>query len=432
MIQFTKHENRMLQECLYTAEHESGLKIAIMPKKGYSKSYAVFGTHFGSVDNCFMAPGKQDQTVLPDGIAHFLEHKMFEQPDGSNVFESYALHGANANAYTSFHVTAYLFESTQDVAENLGILLDFVQKPYFTDENVAKEQGIIGQEIGMYDDDPDWQLMMGFLGGMFQEHPVRIDIAGSVDSIAKITKETLYECYHTFYNLSNMCLFIIGDVDPEALGGFIESHLAQKSKAEGEIKRFYGDEPLAVEKAEVYKTLDVSVPMFMLGFKDSDCGFGGKQLLKKDIELSIICEILFGKTSPIYTELYDGGYILGGMEAETACETAYGYVALSGESHDPKAVRDIVFKGLKKAQQEGIQSADVERVRRAMTGRYIKQFNNLNGVAHQYIAQVFNGIDIFDFPEVMDTVTLDDINQRLRSYFDTERTVLSVIVPQEK
>ena len=145
MIQFTKHENKTLQECLYTAEHESGLKIAVMPKKGYSKSYAVFGTHFGSVDNRFTAPGKTEEICLPDGIAHFLEHKMFEQPDGSNVFESYARHGANANAYTSFHVTAYLFESTQDVEENLGILLDFVQKPYFTDENVEKEQGIIGQ-----------------------------------------------------------------------------------------------------------------------------------------------------------------------------------------------------------------------------------------------------------------------------------------------
>jgi len=430
MIQFTKHENEALKECLYTATHESGLQIAIMPKKGYSKSYAVFGTHFGSVDNLFTAPGKTEKTKLPDGIAHFLEHKLFEQPDGSNVFESYALHGANANAYTSFHVTAYLFESTQDVQENLGILLDFVQKPYFTDENVAKEQGIIGQEIGMYDDDPDWQLMMGFLGGMFHEHPVRIDIAGSVESISGITKETLYNCYNTFYNLSNMCLFIIGDVEPEVLGPFIEEHLLQKEKAEGEIKRFYGNEPTSVNEKTVTKKLDVSVPMFMLGFKDPDCGYDGRALLKKDIELSIISELLFGKTSPLYTELYNGGYILGGMDAETACETAYGYVALSGESREPETVRKMVFEGVKKAQETGLLAADVERVRRAMTGQYIKQFNNLNAVAHQYMGQVFNNIDLFDFPAVMKEITLEDLNKRLRSYFDPERSVLSVIMPQ--
>lgn len=430
MIQFTKQEDTALKECLYTAVHDSGLKIAIMPKQGYSKSYAIFGTHFGSVDNLFCAPGKTEKMAIPDGIAHFLEHKLFEQPDGSNVFESYAKHGANANAYTSFHVTAYLFESTQDVEENLDILLDFVQKPYFTDENVAKEQGIIGQEIGMYDDDPDWQLMMGFLGGMFHEHPVRIDIAGTVESISKITKETLYDCYHTFYNLSNMCLFIIGDVDPEKLAGFIDERLLQKEKAEGEIKRFYGNEPLSVYQKDVRKKLDVSVPMFMLGFKDPDCGYDGKELLKKDLELSIICELLFGKTSPLYTELYEGGYILGGMDSETACEVLYGYVSLSGESRQPEKVRELVFKGIKKVQEEGLCASDVERVRRAMTGQYIRQFNNLNAVAHQYIAQVFNDISLFDFPSVMEEITLDGLNKRLRSYFDPERSVLSVIEPQ--
>ncbi|MBE7040998.1 MAG: insulinase family protein [Ruminococcaceae bacterium] len=430
MIQFTKHEDATLKECLYTAQHDSGLKIAIMPKKGYSKSYAIFGTHFGSVDNLFIAPGKTEKTMLPDGIAHFLEHKLFEQPDGSNVFESYAKHGANANAYTSFHVTAYLFESTQDVQENLGILLDFVQKPYFTDENVSKEQGIIGQEIGMYDDDPDWQLMMGFLGGMFHEHPVRIDIAGTVESISKITKETLYDCYNTFYNLSNMCLFIIGDVAPESLGSFIDERLLQKEKAVGEIKRFYGDEPMSVYQKEVRKKLDVSVPMFMLGFKDPDCGYDGRELLKKDLELSVICELLFGKTSPLYTDLYEGGYILGGMDSETACEVLYGYVSLSGESRQPEKVRDMVFEGIKKVQETGLLDADVERVKRAMTGQYIKQFNNLNAVAHQYIAQVFNDVSLFDFPSVMEEITLDSLNKRLRSYFDPERAVLSVIEPQ--
>ncbi len=429
-MEFTKLYEPTLRETLYTAEHKSGLKIAILPKKGYSKSYAVFGTHFGSVDNKFLPPDGKEIISVPDGVAHFLEHKMFEQPDGTNVFESYARHGANANAYTSFHVTAYLFESTQDIQENLGILLDFVQTPYFTDENVSKEQGIIGQEIGMYNDDPGWQLMMGFLGAMYHEHPVRIDIAGSVESISHITKDTLYTCYKTFYHLSNMCLFIIGDVEPESLGGTIEKHLLQSGNSGGEIKRYYGKEPMTVKEKTVRRKLDVSVPMFMLGFKDPDCGYAGKELLKKDIELSIISELLFGKTSSIYTELYDGGYILGGMETETACEEAYGYVALSGDSKDPEKVREIVFSGIRKAQEMGLSEQDVERVRRAMTGQYIKQFNNLNGVAHQYMSQVFNGIGLFDFPQVMEEVNLEGINQRLRTYFDPDRSVLSVVCPR--
>lgn len=429
-MKFLKQYNETLQESLYTAEHESGLKIAIMPKKGYSKSYAIFGTHFGSVDNRFIAPGQTEEVVLPDGVAHFLEHKLFEQPDGGNVFESYARHGANANAYTGFHVTAYLFEATEDIEENLKILLDFVQKPYFTDENVAKEQGIIGQEIGMYDDDPGWQLMMGFLGAMFSIHPVRNDIAGTVESISKITKETLYTCYNTFYNLSNMCLFLIGDVDPDAIGRLIEENLLQKEKASGLIQRFYGEEPTAVSVHEVTKSLDVSVPMFMLGFKDPDCGYNGKKLLQKDIELSIITELLFGKTSPLYTKLYNGGYILGGMDAETACEQAYGYVAISGESNDPEAVRRLVLEGIAEVQQKGLNAADVERVRRAMLGQYIKQFNNLSGVAHVYISQCFNNIQLFDFNECMAQVTAESLHRRLHSYFSPERCVLSVVRPR--
>jgi len=430
-MELNKLYDPTLHETLYTATHKSGLSIAIMPKKGYSKSYAIFGTNFGSVDNHFTPAAGSDAITLPDGIAHFLEHKLFEQPDGSNVFESYAKHGANANAYTSFHVTAYLFESTQDIMENIAILLDFVQKPYFTDENVAKEQGIIGQEIGMYDDDPGWRLMMDFLGAMFHEHPVRIDIAGTTQSIGKITKETLYECYHTFYNLSNMCLFIVGDVDPCALCEYIEPRLLQQEKAEGEIKRFYGNEPADVKDRETERKMDVSVPMFMFGFKDSDVGYDGEKLLKKDLELSIISELLFGKTGPIYTELYNGGYILGGMEPEITCEKEYGFVAITGESREPEKVREIVLKGLETAKRDGLLTADIERIRRAMTGRYIKLFNSLNGVAHHYMSHVFNGIGLFDLPRVIKTITTEDINNRLRSYFEDERSVLSVVYPAQ-
>ncbi len=428
-MELKKIYNDIVKETLYFGQHASGLSVYVMPKKGYSKSYAVFGTHFGSVDRKFLTPGKQNMTEIPDGVAHFLEHKMFEQPDGGNVFESYARHGANANAYTSFNLTAYLFESTQDILDNLGILLDFVRQPYFTEENVAKEQGIIGQEIGMYDDDPEWRVMMNFLSNMFVNHPVRRDIAGTVESIAKITKDTLYECYNTFYNLSNMVLFVIGDVVPEAVAQCVETHIKESEPFTEEIVRDYGTEPENVLEPKVSEKLSVSVPMFMFGFKDTDCGYDGEKLLKKNLELSVLAEALFGKSGELYTRLYDGGYILGDLGIEVECEKDYGFTAVSGESKNPDEVRRIVLEYLDSVREDGISREDFERIKRAMWGRYVKQFNNINSVAHSFLSNIFNHIGIFDFTEVMEKITLEEINQRLAEQFISEKSVLSVIEP---
>lgn len=421
--------NDVVKETLYSGQHESGLCVYVMPKEGYSKSYAIFGTHFGSIDRKFITPGQTGFTEIPDGVAHFLEHKMFEQPDGGNVFESYARHGANANAYTSFNLTAYLFESTQDILENLGILLDFVRQPYFTDENVAKEQGIIGQEIGMYDDDPDWRVMMNFLSSMYGVHPVRRDIAGTVESISEITKDTLYQCYNTFYNLSNMVLFVVGDVQPEAVAECVEQHIKETKPFDEEIVRDYGKEPENVLRPEISQQLSVSVPMFMFGFKDVDCGYDGKALLKKNLELSILAEILFGKSGDLYTKLYDGGYILGDLGVEVDCEKDYGFTVLSGESKKPQEVKRIVLEYLAEAVSHGISADDFERVKRSVWGRYIKQFNNINALAHGFMSNIFNRIGIFDFTDVIGTVTLEDVNKRLVKQFVPELSVLSVVEP---
>ncbi|MBQ3554184.1 MAG: insulinase family protein [Clostridia bacterium] len=428
-MKLLKIYNEVVKETLYYAKHDSGLSVYIMPKASYSKSYAVFGTHFGSVDRKFILPGKTDFMEIPDGVAHFLEHKLFEQPDGGNVFEDYARHGANANAYTSFNLTAYLFESTQDILENLGILLDFVRKPYFTKENVQKEQGIIGQEIGMYDDDPDWRVMMNFLSSMFSEHPVRRDIAGTVETIAQIDHELLYDCYNTFYNLSNMVLFVIGDVKPEEIAECVERHVTENEPLEREIVRDYGNEPTTVLQSEVSQKLSVSVPMFMFGFKDIDTGFDGKALLKKNIELSIIAAVLFGRSGELYSKLYDGGYILGDLGVEVECEKDYGFTVISGESKDPKKVKEIVLDYLETAVERGVSQEDFERVKRSIWGRYIKQFNNINSVAHNFMSDIFNHIGIFDFIDVIDTVTLSDVNKRLSEQFKPEYSVLSVIEP---
>ena len=428
-MKLEKIYNDTVKETLYFSKHKSGLSVYIMPKEGYSKSYAVFGTHFGSIDRKFITPGQKEYTEIPDGIAHFLEHKLFEQPDGGNVFESYARHGANANAYTSFNLTAYLFESTQDIIENLGILLDFVRQPYFTDENVEKEQGIIGQEIGMYDDDPDWRLMMNFLSSMYAEHPVNRDIAGTVESISKITKDTLYQCYNTFYNLSNMVLFVIGDVSPKAVADCVEEHITETEPFTEEIVRDYGNEKPEVLRSDITQKLSVSVPMFMFGFKDTDCGYDGKALLKKSIELSIIARAIFGKSGELYSKLYDGGYILGELGVEVESEKDYGFTMLSGESNNPAEVKKVVLDYLKDAVNKGISKEDFERIKRSIWGQYIKQFNNINAVAHGFMSNIFNNIGVFDFVDVIDTISPDDVNKRFKEQFKPELSVLSVVEP---
>ncbi|MBE7039876.1 MAG: insulinase family protein [Ruminococcaceae bacterium] len=421
--------NKKLNEKLYIGMHKSGLKVCVMPKNDYVKSYAVIGTDFGSINNRFIAFGENEETSVPDGIAHFLEHKMFEQPDGTNVFESFARYGANANAYTSFDITAYLFESSENVYENLEILLDYVQKPYFTDENVLKEQGIIGQEIKMYDDEPSWRLMMNFLSSMYHNHPVRIDIAGSVDSISKITKDTLLKCYNTFYDMSNMALFIVGNVDPNEIGKIVEKNITSKKAPQGEIVRIFDDEPDSVMQSKVTQKLSVSVPSFMFGFKDTSCGKTGKELLKKSIELSIVSEIIFGKTGSLHNRLYNEGHILGDLETEVSCEKNYGFVAVSGESQNPETVKEIIIEEIALLKEKGISKEDALRTKKALYGNYIKMFNSVSAISHAFMSNIFKGILPFDFFDVFDSITHEDIEKRLNEYFDETKTVLSVITP---
>ncbi len=431
-MEFEKVSSLALKEEYFCGTHKSGLRVFVMPKKGYSKSYAVFGTHFGSVDSKFIAPGENEPTVLPDGVAHFLEHKLFEQPDGGNVFAEYAKYGANANAFTSFNMTAYLFECTQNVTENLKILLDFVCKPYFTDENVAKEQGIIGQEINMYNDEPDWRCMINFLGAMYKEHPVRNDIAGSVESISKIDKELLYKCYRNFYNLSNMVLFVIGDISEKEVGECVEQVITNYEILPSLPVRDYGNESKSVNQNTVKQSLDVSVPSFILGFKDTDTGYDGEKLLRKNTEYSYIVEAVFGKTSPIYNRLYNEGLIMGFLDYEAECEKDYAFVSISGESNSPEKVREVVFEELSKIKEKGIAKEDFERMKKAFFGKFVRQFDNINSIAHGFLANTFNNIGLFDYVDVSEKVTLEDVNKRLKNGFLEELSVLSVIEPVKK
>ena len=429
-MNFTKTYYDKFKETLYSATHDSGLKVFVMPKTGYSKCYAIIGTHFGSIDSVFTVAGETTKTVLPDGVAHFLEHKMFEQPDGDNVFGAFAKYGANANAFTSNTMTAYLFECTENPVENLKILLDYVSKPYFTDENVAKEQGIIGQEIKMYDDDPDWRCAINLLGAMYKNHPIKNDIAGSVESISKIDKELLYKCYDNFYNMANMILFVIGDINEQDVGNCVDEVINDYKILDNLPERDYGDEPKSVLKNSVHQTMEVSVSSFMLGYKDTDTGYDGTKLLKKATEYSIILELAFGKTSEIYNELVEKGLIMGFLDFDAECEKSYCHVCISGESKNPDAVRDVVFDGIKKLKEKGINEEDIERLKKAYLGRFLKQFDHITSVAHGFLSNAFNNIGIFDYVDVISNITSDDINRRLKESLDEKLSVLSVIDPK--
>ena len=328
-MEFEKIQSKSLGEVLYRGVHKSGLKIYVLQKNGFSKSYASFAARVGSVDSEFTVPGESEKTKVPDGIAHFLEHKLFEQPDGSNVFEKYSKTGAWANAFTGFNTTAYIFSATGGFYENLEILLDFVSKPYFTDENVAKEQGIIGQEIRMYDDDPNWRVFFNLLSAMYVSHPVKKDIAGTVESISRINKDILYKCYNTFYNPSNMILFACGDVDCKRVEQLADKYVT--ASPIGEINRHYPEEPPRINQSVSEQRLSVALPIFLLGFKDSELKQRGGDMLRKQITTEVLLEMLAGKSSPLYNTLYEKGLINDSFELDFSSETDYAHTVMGGK-----------------------------------------------------------------------------------------------------
>jgi predicted Zn-dependent peptidase len=296
-----------LQEELFYEKMPNGLDVYILPKKGFNKTYATFTTKYGSIDNHFIAKGDTDFTKVPDGIAHFLEHKLFEKEHG-DVFQQFSKQGASANAFTSFTRTAYLFSSTSNFDQNLETLIDFVQEPYFSEKTVEKEKGIIGQEITMYDDNADWRLYFGLIQNMYHKHPVKIDIAGTIDSIAKISKDMLYQCYYTFYHPSNMLLFVVGQVDANKTMEFIRNNQTKKSfDPQAEIKRRFEEEPVGVAEKKKVLQMNVQSSKCLVGIKAKDQKLAGPEMLKSELTTNLLLDILFGKSSENYQKLYSAG-----------------------------------------------------------------------------------------------------------------------------
>lgn len=424
-MKFNKIENDALGEKMYVGEHKSGLGVFIIPKKGFVKKYAIFGTRYGSIDSRFIPKGENDLVTVPDGIAHFLEHKMFEQPDGSNAFDNFAKYGANANAFTSFNCTCYLFSCTDNFNESLAHLLDYVQKPYFTDENVAKEQGIIGQEIRMYDDDPDWQVQFNLLKALYANNPVKIDIAGTVESIAEIDKDVLYKCYNTFYDPSNMAICIVGDVNPGEIGEIIEKGIFKDGTGKAAVS-VYPDEPDGAYQKEIRSKLDVAIPLFNFGYKDNQ-KYVGDELLKNEIAMKIILKLICGRSSDLYNEMYEEGLINGNFATDIMCEPQFSCVVLGGESRKPEEVCARIEEEVENLKKNGINEDDFERAKKGVIGSFARGFNDVEGIGTMVVRNVLNGVDIFNFHDVLSQVDAEYVYKRLNEVFTEENRAVSIV-----
>ena len=426
-MRFEKTENVRLSECIYRGVHESGLRVFVIPKKGFSKYYAIYGTEYGSIDNQLKV-SENEIIDLPDGIAHFLEHKLFEEEDGSNAFDKFALTGASSNAFTSFDMTAYLFSCTNSFYENLEILLEFVNNPYFTKENVAKEQGIIGQEIKMYDDDPNWRLFFNMLQAMYHKNTVKTDIAGTVESISHITPELLYDCCLSFYNPSNMFLVMVGDIDCDKVTQYIDKYVCTEKNAGG-IERQKPGEPETVVKKYISQKLSVSKPIFLIGFKEKETHISGRELLKKQAMTKILMEILFGKSSEFFMELYSEGLIDATFDKDTEIEKSYGFSSISGESNKPKEVYERVIRFIEKMKSAKLDKEDVERSKRVLIGKELRKYNSVEKIGNDFIRAFMNDFDPMEFNSIVEEITAEELEARLKEHFDAESCVLSVIEP---
>ena len=418
-------ENKNIKEKCYIEKLENGMEVLIIPKKGIQKKYVMWTTKFGSIDNKFVTTDTNQEIEIPDGVAHFLEHKMFEQKDGTDSLYTLMALGIDANAYTTNDHTAYLFECTSNFYEGLDELMNYVQNPYFTDKNVEKAKGIIGQEIGMYDDDPGWQLYIGAMDCLYKANPVKLDIAGTVESISKITPEILYNCYNTFYHPSNMVFIAVGDLEPEKILEEIKKRLKPQEKRE-EIKRIYPTEQKDINKRYEEKEMEVSLPLYMIGIKD-DLDGKYQDVVKRHIAIEIILNMLIGKSSKLYSQLYKEGLLIAKPDLDYEFSKEYAHVLIGGQSKDPKEVEKRIKKEIEKMKQEKIDTEYFDRIKKKIYGDYVSEYNNVADIARMFIQDNVKGINSFEYLNQFETVGEKYIKEILNDVFKEDKMVMSVV-----
>lgn len=417
-------ENSKIREKLCIEKLDNGLTVIIVPKPGIQKKYMIWGTNYGSDDNKFIVPGETVITEVPNGVAHFLEHKLFEQENGTNSLDTLTALGVNANAYTTNDHTAYLFECINNFYPAMDELMDYVQKPYFTDENVEKEKGIIGQEIRMYDDSPEWCVYLNALRAMYATNPVKIDITGTIESINKIDKDILYKCYKTFYHPSNMTMVIVGDFEPEDLLKEVKKRLINKNN-EKAIARITEKEEEGIVRPYIEQKLEVSLPLYTIGIKmDAE---DIQEKVKREIGIEILLNLILGKSSKWYKKLYREGIIFSEQNFGYEYGRKYAHILINGQSPEPKIVYQEFVNTVNQLKEQGIKREDFERVKKKIYGEYIREYNDVASIARMVLTDYLRGICSFDYLDKINEVKVEYLYELLETVFKEEKMVLSIV-----
>ena len=396
-----------------------------MPKKDYTKKHAYFATEYGSLYNEFLEG--DTNYIMPLGIAHFLEHKIFEESDGS-IFEKFAKLGANINAYTNYFSTCYTFSTVENYKDALTTLVDFVQRPHLTDENVEKEKGIIVQELKMYDDQPTWRAYINLMESMYFYHPIRYDIGGTIDSVNETTKEDLLKCYNSFYSPDRMLVFIIGDIDVDETIKVVEDALTDEFMNKSHSpKIILPDEPNGVKRKYFEEYKQVSVPLFYMGIKDRVFYDDPKKRLEKGLISKMLADMVFGKGSDFYEKHYESGLINPSFASDFSYGRTFGYTAISCETKTPEKLIEAIEEEIARIKSEGLSKDVFERIRKKMIGRYLSSFNSTQYIANSFMNYYMRGIELFDYLETLQSITFNMIDKRFNEHFDLEYSSVSIV-----
>ncbi len=419
--------SELLKEQYTEIKHKSGLSVYVFPKN-LTTSYAIIATKFGSVDNCFRVSGEKEFTRVPDGVAHFLEHKMFENEDGEDTFVKYSRTGASGNAFTSFGTTAYLFSCTDNFYESLDILLKTVYSPYFTPENVSKEQGIIAQEIRMCEDDPSNALLYGMLGCLYKESSIKLSIAGTVESISEITPEILYKCHSAFYNPENMVLCVCGDVDCDKVMEVINKTVGKIEPQS--VESYIAPEEPTVSCPSFTCKMQVAKPLFCIGVKDTALPVSARAKMERYAAMQVIASLYFGKSSSLYSQLLQKGLISPSFTAWSLSLRDFSLFSINGDSQDPIAVYESFKEYVKTAFDSAPAREDFEAARRAIYSSFIKEFDSTQDIATNLAVDfAIEGGSIFEYAEILRDIKEEDVLSVARELFKPSAFAISTVYP---
>lgn len=421
------HDFPGLEESYYAETLPCGLRVRVVKKPKFAKTYAFFAADYGSIDTKFVQDGRTVRT--PDGVAHYLEHKMFDMPEG-NAMQMFSKVGGSPNAFTGYAMTAYYVECTEHVYENLEILLRFVSTPYFTDESVEKERGIIGQEIRMYEDSASSRLYENLFAALYSHHPVRVPIAGTVESIAEITPQTLYDCHRAFYDPSNMALCVAGPVEPEEV---VKTALRILPGVPGGVcARDYGaPELMTGHQNRIEARMEVSMPGFTVGFKCEPAPHGA-QALYRELLGDLAAEALVGESSALYRELYEDGLIDSDFSAGYESLKGISLLTAGGDSRDPDTVMEAILREAERIGREGVDPVLFDRLKKSAFGRHVRELDSFENICYRMCQSCFEDVEFYDFPEIYRRIGVEEASAFLRGTVRPERAAISIVRPKKK